>query len=391
MQELKIRIYVIGIDMSSAFDTIDRNKLLQIIETFLSEDDVRMIRRLLSKTTLEIRVKGANTKPFESNIGSPQGGSISGPLFEIYFENSLQDVRGEVESFKTQIQFNTSDTALPDEMIYADDCDFITTDDRVKQYINKNADRILLQHDLLVNTDKTENTTLERLPGKNAAEKESWRKVKKLGSLLGDREDIARRKQLSTTSLRKLDSLWFRRKVKVNRRIKLYNSLVRSILLYNCGTWGMSTQDENKIDSFHRQQLRHTLNIKYPNKIRTKHLYKTTKTHTISADITKARWKLFGHTLRMNKDTPARKAMKFYFERNNAGKFRGRKRTTIVNTLNRDITNTKLVYPHFDLTQLHTELDLHNIRVKAKNRVLWRKRVKMIFDAAYSLKMSDFV
>ena len=93
----------------------------------------------------------------------------------------------------------------------------------------------------------------------------------------------------------------------------------------------------------------------------------------------------------MNKDTPARKAMKFYFEQNQAGKFRGRKRTTIVNTLNRDITNTKLVYPHFDLPQLRTELDLYNIRVKAKNRVLWRKRVKMIFDAAYSLKMSNFV
>ena len=59
---------------------------MQIAESFLDEDEARFIRRLLSNTTLEVRVKGAGTTPFVSNIGSPQGGSISGPLFEIYFE-----------------------------------------------------------------------------------------------------------------------------------------------------------------------------------------------------------------------------------------------------------------------------------------------------------------
>ena len=52
---------------------------MNIVETFLDEDEVRFIRRLLSKTTLEIRVEGATATAFESNIGSPQGGSISGP------------------------------------------------------------------------------------------------------------------------------------------------------------------------------------------------------------------------------------------------------------------------------------------------------------------------
>ena len=170
----------------------------------------------------------------------------------------------------------------------------------------------------------------------------------------------------------------------------MYNSLVRSVLLYNCGTWGMSTTDENNMDSFHRQQLRHILNIRYPHTIRSKQLYKDTNSHPISADITKARWKLFGHTLRMDKDSPARKAMKYYFEHSDAKKFRGRKRTTIVSTLNRDITLTKQKFPQFDLPQLKTELDLHNIRVKAQNRTLWRKRVKMVYDTAYSSKMEKF-
>ena len=389
VQEIDIKIYIIGIDMSSAFDTIDRQKLVDICEAFLDEDEARIIRRLLSNTTLEVRVKGAETTPFISNIGSPQGGSISGPLFEIYFENSLQEVRQEIAVFETTEQIEKGDTSLPDEMIYADDCDFITMEVRTKQYINDNADRILIQHNLLVNTDKTENTTLVRHPGKNGAEKEKWRQVKKLGSLLGDREDIARRKQLSNVSMHKFTEIWSRRRVKLPRKMKLYNALVRSILLYNCGTWGMSKKDEDGMDSFHRQQLRHTLNIKYPYRIKTKHLYTITKTHPISADIAKARWKLFGHTLRMKADTPARKAMKFFFEERTEKKFRGRKRTTIVNILNRDIELTKKKYPNFDIKPLKSLLDLHNARVKAKNKVQWRKLVGMVFDAAYSSKLKN--
>ena len=48
--------------------------------------------------------------------------------------------------------------------------------------------------------------------------------------------------------------------------------------------------------------------------------------------------KLLGHTLRMNVNTPAQKAMQYYFENNKQSKqFRGRPRTTIATVLNRDI------------------------------------------------------
>ena len=381
-----MKIHVVGIDMSSAFDTIYRDKLISIAESFMDEDDVRIIRKLLSNTTLEVMVEGAETTKFRSNIGSPQGGSISGPLFEIYFENALKEVRGDVDQFK-QTNKQTENTSLPDEMIYADDCDFITRSKDTKRYINNNVDKTLTKHNLLVNTTKTENTTLERQPGKNGREKEEWRMVKKLGSLLGDQEDIANRKQLASGSMNKLKKLWKKRKVGINRKIKLYNSLVRSVLTYNSSTWGVSISDENNLDSFHRRQLRETLNIRFPHKINSRALYKVTNTRFISVDITKARWKLLGHTLRMHKDTPARKAMKFFFQEENNGKYKGRKRSSIHSTINRDIMNTKKIHPQFDLQPLRTEIDLHNIRVKATNRALWRKRVNLVVNAAYSEKL----
>ena len=75
--------------------------------------------------------------------------------------------------------------------------------------------------------------------------------------------------------------------------------------------------------------------------------------------------------------------MKYYFQvPENCEKFRGRKRATLVTTLNRDITRTKTTNDQFYISELRTELDLRNARVKATNRNHWRKIVRMVTDAA---------
>ena len=77
--------------MSSPLDTIWRDKLIEITEEFMKEDEMRSIRVLLSDTNLEIQIQGADTKPFKSNIESPQGDVVSGPFFAIYFEHYLKN------------------------------------------------------------------------------------------------------------------------------------------------------------------------------------------------------------------------------------------------------------------------------------------------------------
>ena len=72
---------------------------------------------------------------------------------------------------------------------------------------------------------------------------------------------------------------------KQRTRIKLYNTLVRSVLLYNCGTWALTKTDEEKLDSFHRKQLRRVLGIRYPTKISNKSLYKKCDQTPISLEV----------------------------------------------------------------------------------------------------------
>ena len=138
------------------------------------------------------------------------------------------------------------------------------------------------------------------------------------------------------------------------------------------------------LDSFHRRQLSQVLGVKWPHKIRCKKLYEQTETKPISIEITKRRWKLLGHTLPMEAESPARKAMKFFFEKESILKFRGQKRASIFTTLDKDIIRTKERHPSFDIPELKSELDLHNTRVKATNRRLWTKRDNLVVNAAYS-------
>ena len=124
-------------------------------------------------------------------------------------------------------------------------------------------------------------------------------KFKEVGSLIGDHEDVERRKQLSIAALNKLSQVWIKgRKLKSQTKVHLYKSLVKSILLYNCSTWALTQSEEEKLNVFHRKQLRRVLNIKYPVKITNKALYKKCQEKPLSLQILESRWNLFGHILR---------------------------------------------------------------------------------------------
>ena len=49
-QKVKEKIYITGIDLSSAFDTIIREKLVVILETILHKDELQMVKFLLKDT-----------------------------------------------------------------------------------------------------------------------------------------------------------------------------------------------------------------------------------------------------------------------------------------------------------------------------------------------------
>ena len=352
-------IKISGIDMSAAFDTIDRNQLLNIIATIVNEDELRIISFLLSNTKIKTRINGATkTNTFISNVGTPQGDSLSPVLFIVYLEHALK-VRTTLP--RPIVKYEKE---IPNEIAYADDVDFIGQD-----YVNINKiQETLHKYQLKVNTDKTEFTALSK-------NEEDWKNAKKVGSLIGDLEDVEKRKQLSTAALKKLYHVWMKgNKLKTTTKIQLYKSHVKSILLYNCSTWALTLTEEEKINAFHRKQLKKVLNIKFPVKITNKSLYKKFQEKPLSLQILKARWNLFGHILRRDSDIPANRATRAYFIQY-GHKLRGRPTTTLPIVLNRDLG----LIDHF---RLRSTDDLVKITELAKDRKQWRELSARIEKAA---------
>ena len=63
--------------MTAAFDTIERHKLIEELAKFIGDDEMRMIRILLSNTEINIENSDTESTPFDTNKGSPQGDAIS--------------------------------------------------------------------------------------------------------------------------------------------------------------------------------------------------------------------------------------------------------------------------------------------------------------------------
>jgi hypothetical protein len=123
-----ITLYITGLDLSAAFDTIKRDELMDILAGITGNDELRMIRMLLSNTTLEVRMKDATTQPFASNVGSPQGDAISGVLFNIFLEDALRRVRAKLNADmpSTEHSYARPRLSLPQELCCADDSDYPT-------------------------------------------------------------------------------------------------------------------------------------------------------------------------------------------------------------------------------------------------------------------------
>ena len=89
---------------------------------------------------------------------------------------------------------------------------------------------------------------------------------------------------------------------------------------------------------------------------------------------------MFGHALRLAKETPAQKAMEYYFTPKYEYKqFKGKTRTSLPVVLDRDIKEFHKTNPNsIEMTKFESIEDLQLARTLAKDRGKWKKIVKMI-------------
>ena len=87
-------------------------------------------------------------------------------------------------------------------MIYADNQDNLTEDLEKERKFKEKVGDLLRKDNPMVNDDETEDTIFERFNHTKDSKNEPQKRTIKLGFKLGDKEDIAYKKRLSTGSLK---------------------------------------------------------------------------------------------------------------------------------------------------------------------------------------------
>ena len=321
--------HILLMDMSKAFDMIDRDKLMDIMRKILKPDELHLVKILLEQVEYCVKVGNTFGEHFKTTTGSPQGDCLSALFFILYlamalgFEIHIKDhsyaLPRHLEQ-KTPAELMHHDYSIPPLKVhelcktqtlnidtqYADDCGHAIISDNkyLVNYIKATIPALLKIQNLLCNESKNEEHTITRENRHNG----SWRTCKYLGSLLDTKCDIQRRKILAIEASKLLEDIW-KSNLTIKLKMKIFDCLVRSIYMYNSCLWTVTVTMEKQIDAFQRKLLRIAINIRYPKIIKNTELIELTKQTPWSQMIAIQRLRWFGHLQRLPEESPAKQAL----------------------------------------------------------------------------------
>ena len=121
---------------------------------------------MLSNTSFSIKLGKHARENVKTNVGSTQGDGISGICFNTALENALITLRADWNEERDEEK-----PCLPTEIVYADDCDFLSEDSSRSGVLKEIVKECLRRFNLQDNEEKTEDTIIIREQGKT----EKWR------------------------------------------------------------------------------------------------------------------------------------------------------------------------------------------------------------------------
>ena len=230
---------------------------------------------------------------------------------------------------------------------------------------------------LTINIDKTKtmrvNSGCNTEVTVNGTGLEDVDKFTYLGSLVnksgGAEEDAEARIRKARQAFMALFKIWKSRLITRKTKLRLFNSNVKSVLLYGSETWHMTEAIRKKLQTFLNHCLRIILKVFWPAWITNEDLWKEAEQKPIDHTIRERKWKWIGHTMRKEPSNITRQALRW----NPAGKrSRGRPRQTWRRTVEKEMKIAGMSWGVLPLA--------------AGNRVRWRADVTAICAANASMQ-----
>lgn len=309
----------------------------------LPDRTLKIFREMYTNTTCHVIHNNELSEGFEVDTGVRQGCILSPFLFSLVIDWVLKTTTRE----KRGIQW-TMTTHLED-LDFADDISLIS-----HSHAHMQAKTTMLQNTaatvgLHINKDKTKtirinarNQTAIQVEGQPVEEVQEFTY---LGSIVsktgGTDEDVKSRIVKARQAFAMLRPVWKNKNIHLKTKLMIFNSNVKSVLLYGSETWRQTKALQHKTQVFINKCLRRLHNIHWPEIISNEELWRRSSEEPISQQIKRRKWRWVGHCLRRGPENIARHSLDW----NPQGKrSRGRPRITWRRTLTSELKEIKLAW-----------------------------------------------
>ena len=247
------KFYVCFVDFKKAFDTINRDRLWEVLERHgVTNKMLEMIKAIYSKVTAVIRYGSEVSGEINCPLGVRQGCLLSPLLFTLLISELAQEIASEG---RHGYQFNPGAIELF-TLLFADDIALMATTPMGLQTQIDNLRRGAERLGLVVNLEKTKVMVFRK--GGFLGRLEQWHygeerievvnKYKYLGYTLTTKlsVDIALAEYAGKAKGRIVSifrALYKLGKIDMGVFFRLFDSQVKPILLYGAEIWGMKTRD----------------------------------------------------------------------------------------------------------------------------------------------------
>ena len=308
-------LYLNFIDFQKAFDSVDRNTIWKLLQHYgIPSIYIKIIQELYDDAACQVIHNGKLTEPFNIQTGVRQGCMLSPMIFLIVVDWIMRESTKDV---KTGIQW-TLTTSLED-LDFADD---ICLTSQKQQHIQQKTNKLSQEASktgLKINKDKTEIMKINvKQPTPITLEGEPLEEVEQftyLGSIVsksgGTDEDIQARINKARHAFAMLRPVWKSTSLSKRNKLRIFNSNVKSVLLYGSETWRETKTLSIKLQTFVNKCLRQILNIRWPETISNKDLWQQTNQDPIPQQIARRKWRWVGHTLRKPTNDITRQALQW--------------------------------------------------------------------------------
>ena len=308
-------LYLLFVDFEKAFDSVDREAMWRILRHYgIPDKIINMLKVQYRGFTCQVLHGGTMTEPIEVKTGVRQGCLLSPLLFLVVLDWVSKNA---YEGKRLGLQWTL--TQRLEDLDYADDLCLLThrlvdmkeKGERLQETGGQVGLKINIQKTKEMRIGVRQQETLE-LHGE-AVERVS--EFTYLGSIIsetgGTDEDITARIRKAQSTFSMLMPVWKEKCIRLQTKLRIFNTNVKSVLLYGSETWRSTKLLTKKLQTFINKCLRKILNVRWPEVISNEDLWERTQQCRIEESIKRRKWKWIGHTLRKPENNITRSALEW--------------------------------------------------------------------------------